>query len=237
MRRTFEGPLLVGDKRYGPIRNLGSANLVQFAGIDFTVGTNGAALYGGASTQFVASNGIPNLNANVYTPSASTYPSVVQAIPADTATNIYRGVVMYLPFGSVINDIFADIAVVPAVTSGTLTSTTIYVSNNYTVAAATPTYAATAVLTSPAVGRQSLATTTVTQFTNLSSTSADILIEDGTGTGPNAAKVSQLVFTVALVGTSLVTPVTGGRFFFTVRYTQLDGSIGTTSTYPYGNIA
>ena len=46
--------------------------------------------------------------------------------------------------------------------------------------------------------------------------------------------MSQVVFTIALVGTTMTT-VSAGTFYFTLRYTQLDGSIGTTTTYPYGN--
>jgi len=235
-RATFEGPILSGDQRFGALRNVGYTDLVQAADIDLTVTTNGSANYGGASGQFVNANGIPNLNAVVYQPSSSVYPSVAQTIPADSATNIYRGAVMYLPYGSSINDIFVDIGVVPAITTGTLTSTTVYVSNNYTAAAGTAAYANTAVLTSPAVGRQSLATFTATQLANQASTSADILVSNGAGTNPNASKLSQVVFTVAIVGTSLAGPITGGKFYFTVRYTQLDGSIGTTTTYPYGNL-
>jgi len=235
-RATFEGPILSGDQRFGALRNVGYTDLVQATDIDLTVLTNGSANYGGASGQFVNGNGIPNTNAVVYTPSSSTYPSVAQTIPTDTATNIYRGAVMYLPYGSAINDIFIDIGVVPAVTSGTLTSTTVYVSNNYTAAAGTAAYGSTAVLTSPAVGRQALATFTATQLINQATTSADILVSPTSGTGPNASKLSQVVFTVAIVGTGLTAPITGGRFYFTLRYTQLDGSIGTTSTYPYGNL-
>ena len=141
---------------------------------------------------------------------------------------------MYVPYGSAINDIFIDIGVVPAIASGTLTSTQILVSNNYTAAAGTAAYAGTAVLTSPAVGRQSLSTFTATQLANQAATSVDILVSPTSGTGPNAAKMSQVVFTIALVGTTMTT-VSAGTFYFTLRYTQLDGSIGTTTTYPYGN--
>jgi hypothetical protein len=38
------------------------------------------------------------------------------------------------------------------------------------------------------------------------------------------------------VGTSL-TAITAGTFYFTIRYSQADGSIGTATTYPYGNFA
>jgi len=234
-RATFEGPILAGDSRFGPLRNVGYVDLVQETDMDLSVTSNGAVNYGGASGKFVNGNGIPNVNAVVYTPSSSTYPSVAQTIPADSTTNIYRGAVMYLPFGSAINDVLIDIGVVPTIASGTLTSTTVYVSNNYTAAAGTATYANTAVLTSPSVGRQTISTFTATQLANQVSTSADILISPTAGTGPNAARMSQVVFTIALVGTSMTT-VSAGTFYFTVRYTQLDGSIGTTTTYPYGNL-
>jgi len=233
-RATFEGPILAGDSRFGPLRNVGYTDLVQAADLNLATTTNGTVGYGGASGQFVNANIIPNTNAVVYTPSSSVYPSVAQTIPADSATNIYRGAVMYVPYGSAINDVFIDIGVVPTLASGTLTSATVYVSNNYTAAAGTATYANTAVLTSPAVGRQSLATFTATQLVNQASTSADILVSPTSGTGPNATKMSQVVLTIALVGTTMTT-VSAGTFYFTLRYTQLDGSIGTTTTYPYGN--
>ena len=233
-RATFEGPILSGDSRFGPLRNVGYTDLAQEADIDLSVTTNGSTNYGGTSGKFVNGNGIPNVNAVVYTPSSSTYPSVAQTIPADSATNIYRGAVMYLPYGSAINDVLIDIGAVPTIASGTLTSTTFYVSNNYTAAAGTAAYANTAVLTSPSVGRQSLSAFTATQLANQVATSADILVSPTSGTGQNASKMSQVVFTVALVGTSMTT-VSAGLFYFTVRYTQLDGSIGTTTTYPYGN--
>jgi hypothetical protein len=234
-RATFEGPILAGDSRFGPLRNVGYADLVQACDMNATVTTNGSAQYFGASGQFVNGNIIPNTNAVVYTPSSSVYPSVAQTIPADSATNIYRGAVIYVPYGSAINDIFIDIGVVPTVAAGTLTSAQILVSNNYTVAAGTAAYANTAVLTSPAVGRQALATFTAAQLANQAGTSADILVSPTSGNGPNASKMSQVVFTVALVGTSMTT-VSAGLFYFTLRYTQLDGSIGTTTTYPYGNL-
>jgi len=234
-RATFEGPILSGDSRFGPLRNVGYTDLVQAADMNLAVTTNGSALYGGASGQFVNGNVIANTNAVVYQPSSSVYPSVAQVIPADSATNIYRGAVMYVPYGSSITDIFIDIGVAPTLASGSLTSAQILVSNNYTVAAGTAAYANTAVLNSPAVGRQAIATFTGTQLANQASTSADILVSPTSGTGPNAAKMSQVVFTIALVGSSMTT-ISAGLFYFTLRYTQLDGSIGTATTYPYGNL-
>jgi hypothetical protein len=227
-RSTFEGPILSGDNRFGALRDVGSVRLTQSAGLVLTNTTANTANYGGASQQFVVSNGIPNGNGVVYTPSSSTYPSVAATIPADSATNIYRGFVAYLPINSRITTIDIDIGVVPTVAAGTLTSVQVLVSNGYTAAAGTAAYGATAVLTSPAVGRQSLAAFTGTQLANQQATSVDVLQPQ------QPAQLSQVVFTVALVGTSMTT-VSAGTMYFTVSYTQADGNIGSTTAYPYGN--
>jgi hypothetical protein len=197
-RATFEGPILSGDSRFGPLRNVGYTQLNQYADIDLTNTTVATPLYSGSSGQFVNGNLIPNSNATVYTPSSSTYPSVAQTIPADSATNIYRGAVFYLPTGCDIDDILVDCAVVPAVSGGTstFTSATWYFSNNYTAAGGTATYAKTGSVT--AVGRQSLSTFTAAQLGNQTATSTDIL-QSGQ---PN---LSQVVATLAIVGTNLDT--------------------------------
>jgi hypothetical protein len=331
-RSTFEGPILSGDNRFSPFRNVGYTDLVQFCDIDITNTTSGTALYSGGSGQFVNGNGIPNQNATVYTPSATVYPPAAQTIPADTATNVYRGIVMYLPYGSNLNDITIDCGNLVAVSGGSaaLTSTTVYVSNNYTAAAGTARYYQTGSVT--AVGRQTLTAFTVSQAYNQQlGTTGDITNPPASsqGTGPYSSLVSQLVFTIAIVGTALDTrvatatvagaaiadtigtftctsnaflavgqtitlsgtyggtgsitgyanptsylvatatggagTVTGfkitnldgsavtttsgtptgltytissalsGRFYFTARYTQLDGTIGSQTVYPYGN--
>ena len=331
-RSTFEGPVLQGDNRFGPLRNVGYSGLVQSAYIDLTNATNNTAGYSGGSGVFVRSNGIPNAQAVVYSPSATTFPAVAQTIPADTSTNVYRGAVLYVPYGSTINDIFVDCSNLVTVSGGSaaFTSATVYVSNNYTAASGTARYAQTGSVT--AVGRQSLSTFTTSQLYNQQlGTPGDITNPpaNGQGTNPYSTLVSQLVFTVAVVGTGLDTRVatatvagaaiadtvgtftctsnaflavgqtltisgafggtgsitsyanptsyliataTGGagtitgfkivnldgtavtttagtptgltytissalsgRFNFTARYTQLDGNIGTTTTYPFGN--
>ena len=331
-RSTFEGPILSGDQRFPPFRNVGYTDLVQFCDIDLTNVTPSTALFSGGSGQFVNSNVIPNQLATVYTPSATVYPPAAQTIPADTATNVYRGAVMYLPYGSNLNDITIDCGNLVTVSGGTaaLTSATVYVSNNYTAAAGTPRYYQTGSVT--AVGRQALSTFTVNQLYNQQiGTSGDITNPPASsqGSGPTSSLVSQLVFTVAIVGTALDTrvatatvagaviadtvgtftctsnaflavgqtltisgafggtgsltgyanptsyliattsggagTVTGfkitnldgsavvttagtptgltytissalsGRFYFTARYTQLDGNIGSQTVYPYGN--
>jgi hypothetical protein len=225
-RSTFEGPILSGTQRFGNFRNVGYAVLAQSATLNIANTTANTAGFGGSSGVFVDSNGIPNSATTVYTPSSSTTLAAT-SIPADAAT-VYRGFVAYLPAGSRILDIFVDVGVITTFTSGSLTSIQINVSNNYVAAAGTCTYAQTAVLTSPAVGRQSFNAFTATQLANQQSTSTDIVQANGE---PN---LSQVVFTVASInGTNVA--ITGGTYYFTIRYTQPDGNIGTTTTYPFGN--
>jgi hypothetical protein len=229
-RSTFEGPILSGDNRFGPLRNVGYSQLVQNIDLDLSNTTSGTSTYGGSSGVFVTSNGIPNVAGTVYTPSASTFPSVVQTLPADTATNVYRGAVFYLPVGSDLDNIYVDCLALAAVTGGTaaISSQTVYVSNNYTAAAGTPTYFATGAVS--AIGRQSLATFTAAQMGNQTATSTDILQANG---NPN---ISQVVVTIAIVGTALDTRTAlTGKYNFTLQYSQPDNNIGSTTAYPYGN--
>jgi hypothetical protein len=229
-RSTFEGPVLSGDNRFGPLRNVGYMMMAQHVDISLANTTANTAGFGGSSGVFVNGNGIPNTAATVYTPGTS-FPAVVQTIPADTATNVYRGVVCYLPTNCDLDGVNVDCQTVVAVAGGTaaLTSATVYVSNNYTAAAGTPTYFATGAIS--AVGRQALSTFTATQITNQSSTSTDIIQPNGQ---PN---LSQVVITLAIVGTALDTRTSlTGAFSFFVRYIQKDGNIGTTTAYPFGNL-
>jgi len=229
-RSTFEGPVLSGDNRFGPLRNVGYAMLAQHVDINFAVTTANTAGFGGSSGVFVNGNGIPNVAATVYTPGTS-FPPVVQTIPADTATNVYRGVVCYLPTNCDLDGVNIDCQIVPAVAGGTaaITSSTVYVSNNFTVAAATPTYLQSNAIS--AVGRQGQTAFTAQQIINQSTTSTDIIQNNGQ---PN---LSQVVITLAIVGTALDTRTSlTGAFSFFVRYIQKDGNIGTTTAYPYGNL-
>ena len=66
------------------------------------------------------SNGIPNTNATVYTASATAYPPTAATITADTATILYRGAVLYLPYGSLIRNIIVDVQAVQTLTTGTV---------------------------------------------------------------------------------------------------------------------
>jgi hypothetical protein len=228
-RSTFEGPILAGDNRFGPLRNVGSPLLAQHVDISLANTTAGTNTYGGSSQVFVNGNTIQNVAGVVYTPGTSTYEAV--ALPADTATNVYRGVVLYLPTGCNFDGVNVDLQTVVAVAGGlaSLTSVNVYVSNNYTAAAGTPTYFQTGAITT--VGRQALSTFTGTQITNQSSTSVDIIQPNGQ---PN---LSQVVITIAIVGTSLDTRTSlAGAFSFLARYFQNDPNVGTLTTYPYGNL-
>ena len=227
-RSTFDGPILSGDQRFGPFRNVGYADLAQSVGLNIATTTANTAGYGGASGIYVRSNGIPNAQAIVYTPNSASTTLTATSIPADSAT-VYRGAVMYIPAGSKIVDIFVDIGVVTTFTSGSLTSVQVNVSNNYVVAAGTCTYAQTGVLASGgSVGRQSFNAFTATQLANQQATSTDIVLDNGQ---PN---LSQIVFTIANINSTNVA-ITGGTYYFTLRYIQPDGNIGTTTTYPFGN--
>jgi hypothetical protein len=228
-RSTFEGPVLSGDIRFGQFRNVGYSQLVQNVDLDLSNAVAGTTTYSGGSGTFVTPNNIPNLAAVVYQPSATANP-VVQTIPADTATNVYRGAVFYVPTGSDLDNIFVDCLGLVAVTGGSaaITSQTVYVSNNYTAAAGTAAYFNTGAIS--ATGRQSLSTFSATQMGNQTSTTTDIYLG---GTQPN---VSQIVVTIAIVGTALDTRTAlTGKYNFTLQYSQPDNNIGTLTTYPYGN--
>lgn len=229
-RSTFEGPVLAGTNRFTPFRNVGSVELVQEGAVVLTNTTANTANYGGSSGQFVTPMQLyPNTAATVYTPSASAATLTATSIPADSATQIYRGMVMYLPAGCSIQDILVDVGDIVTVAAGTLSTTTVYVSNNYTAQGGTPTYAATGTIS--AAGRQSLATFTGTQLANQFSTSTDITAQ---AAGVSGVNFSQLVFTISIAGTSM-TSISAGTLYFTVRYLQVDNT-GNATTYPYGNV-
>jgi hypothetical protein len=229
-RSTFEGPVLSGDNRFGPLRNVGNVMLAQH--IDFNLANNvpGTATYSGASGVFANGSTIRNVNGVVYTPSTS-FPPIVATIPADTSSLVYRGVVLYLPTGSDFDGINVDCQTVVGVSGGSasFSAANIFVSNSFTASGGTPTYFATGNIT--AVGRQALSTFTATQITNQSNTSTDIIQNNG------QANLSQVVITLVISGSSLDTRTAlTGAFSFFVRYVQQDGNIGTTTVYPFGNL-
>lgn len=223
-RATFDGPVLVGDNRFGPLRNVGYAELVQGATLSLTNTTPNTAGYGGSSTQFVSNVNIPNTNATIYTPGTSTY--AVATVPtADTTSLINRGVVFYVPVGADLHDILVDMQVLPTTAAGTVSGVTVFCSNKFETSAGN--YFQTGSLTS--IGRAALATMTAAQMANQQATSADIIQPNGQ---PN---ISQVVVTIAIAGSSMTT-LTAGTFNITLRYGTPDGAIGTATVYPYGNL-
>lgn len=236
-RSTFDGPILSGSNRFGPLRNVGYTELVQDTSIVLTNTTNGTAGYGGGSGQFVNGNGIPNVNATVYTPSSSVYPPTAATITADAGTGgagtLYRGIVFYLPYGSGINDFLIDTNVAITATGGTIGTVSVQIGktfNDTTYGSVTSANAATGRNTVVYTGAQLLAANSTSgDITNLPTQSSD----------PYSTLLSQVVVTFTIPytggsGTTLPT-ITAGTFTAAVRYTQLDPNIGNSTTYPYGN--
>ena len=236
-RSTFEGPVLAGGNRFGPLRNVGYTQLVQDCNIVLTNTTNATAGYGGVSSQFVNGNNIPNINATVYTPSSTVYPPTAASITADTVSTttgtLYRGVVMYLPYGSTINDILIDTNVAITIDTGTVGTVTGKIGNNFN----TTTYGSITTMNA-ATGRNTVAQTGA-QLLSCNSTTGDILISPNPGSDAYSSILSQVVLTITIPytgGTSgTLSAITAGTFNIAVRYTQLDANIGTTTAYPYGN--
>ena len=134
-RATFEGPILAGDSRFGPLRNVGYSVLAQDANLVLTNTSNATAGYAGGSGQFVNGNTIPNVNATVYTPSSSAYPPSAATITADAGTagagTLYRGVVFYLPYGSTITDFLVDTNVAITATGGTIGTVSVQIGKTF----------------------------------------------------------------------------------------------------------
>ena len=232
-RSTFEGPVLSGDNRFGPLRDVGYARLAQDTYIDFSNTTPNTAGYSGGSTQFVNGNNIPNTLANVYTASGGATSAIVTPT-ADTTSAIYRGVVFYVPTGCTIDSIVVDYILALTVTSGTtatFTGVDWYFSNGFVTSS--PSYASVSLGTTT-VGTAGRKTTTysATNLTNMLATTADV------GTGANSpSTLSQIVGTLAIVGgAGTYTGLTAGKFNIGIHYIQNDGNIGTASAYPYGNL-
>jgi hypothetical protein len=229
-RSTFEGPILSGDNRFGPQRDVGYTQLVQSALLDFSVTTPNTANYGGGSGLFVTSNNIPNNNATIWTPQSGSYsasgPTVASAPTADTSGTIYRGAVFLLPWSCNITDVIVDVGTLP--TDGSVTANSIqpYVSNNF--ATSTGVYATMAAITSATRGT---ATFVGTQLPYSSATLQDV---QNIQPGQQPSWFSQVVVTLKITNTSLTTP-TSGQIEVTLRYTQNDMNIGNATTYPYGN--
>lgn len=220
-RSTFEGPILSGNVRFGPQRNVGYAVLTQQANLLLTNTTPNTVAYGGASGQFVASNGIPNSNGTVFTPGTNT----PATITADTSTAQYRGVVFYIPTESTIKNVYIDTIVVPTNAGNSITVQP-YVSNTF----ATSTGALGTLGTISSVGRIN-ATYTAAQlaFGTSFSTPQDI---PGTNGNPG---LSQVVVTIGMTAGSSLTTINAGQLIVTIQYRQNDPNIGSATAYPFGN--
>jgi len=243
-RSTFEGPILQGNNRFGPLRNVGYVESVQSLYLNLANVTNGTAGYAGGNGQFVSSNNIANTNATVYASSATAAPAAA-TITADTATILYRGGVMFLPYGSIIRDVLVDVVELQTLTTGTVTGMEVLVSNVFVASAGTARYATLGTSsTTFTAGRQISITTnkqnqyTATQLANmLAGTTGDITNPTGANTDPNGSLISQVVVVLAtnVSGADGAAPFTAGKYNVIVRYTQPDPNIGSSTTYPYGN--
>jgi NADPH:quinone reductase-like Zn-dependent oxidoreductase len=233
-RSTFAGPILAGNSRFGPVRDVGYTDLVQDCSIVLTNSTAATAGYAGGSGQFVNGNLIPNVNGTVYTRSATAYPPTAATITADSGTGgsgtLYRGIVFYVPVGSNINDFLIDTNVAITATGGTIGTVSVQIGNAFndtTYGSITSANASAARNTIVQTGAELLATNSTTvDFTNPNG-----VIEPAT--------FSQVVVTFTIPytggsGTTLPT-ITAGTFTAAMRYTQLDTNIGTATAYPYGN--
>ena len=233
-RSTFSGPILAGDSRFGPARDIGYADMVQAATIVLTNNTSGTAGYSGTSGQFANGNRTPNLPGAVYTVAPTTYPPTAATITADAGTGgagtLYRGIVFYLPIGSNLNDILIDTNVAITATGGTIGTVSVQIGNAFN-----NTQYGSITTANAATGRNTIAQTGA-QLLASNSTSADF-------TNPNGvvqpAQMSQVVVTFTIPytgGTGTTLPViTAGTFTAALRYTQPDTNIGNSTTYPYGN--
>ena len=204
-RSTFEGPILSGDNRFGPQRDVGPVLLAQQAFLDFAVTSAGQAGYGGGSGVFVTSDNIPNQAATIWNPQSGAYstngPTVATAPTADASGTIYRGVSFLVPQGSNITDVIVDVGVLP--TDGTVTANSIqpYVSNKF--ATATGVYATMAAITSATRGT---ATFVGTQLDYAYGTLQDV---QNIQPGQQPTWFSQIVVTLKITNTSLTTPTSG----------------------------
>lgn len=221
-RSTFEGPILSGDVRFGPQRNVGYAELTQQANILLTNTTPNTIAYGGASGQFVASNGITNTNGTVFTPGTNT----PATITPDSASALYRGVVFYIPVGSTIKNVFIDTVVLPTNAGGALANISCFISNTFTIIPGI--LATSGFITS--TGRIT-ATYTPSQLAYGTSFATPL---DVPGTNGNPG-LSQVVITIAMQAAGGLTTVNAGQLVLTVSYIQNDPNIGSATAYPYGN--
>jgi hypothetical protein len=230
-RSTFEGPVLSGDNRFGPQRDVGYMDMIQSTFLDFSKTTPGQSGYAGGSGVFVTSNNIPNQAATIWTAQSGAYsatgPTVAGTAPtADTSGTIYRGCVFLIPQGSNITDLIVDVGTLP--TDGSVTANSIqpYISNAF--ATSTGVYATASAITSATRGTS---TFVGTQLLYSNATLQDV---QNIQPGQQPTWFSQVVVTLKITNTSLVAP-TSGQIQVTLRYVQQDMNIGNSTAYPYGN--
>ena len=232
-RSTFDGPILSGDNRFGPQRDVGYSLLSQTVFLDFSNTTPNTANYGGSSGVFATANNIPNGAATIWAPQAGSYntsgPAVTSNTPTADATGTnYRGAVFLIPQGSIIQNIFIDNVVQPTDGTHAVTAIQPYISNDFATSAGV--YGTSASITGSTVGRTT-ATYTATQYDNINGTLSDV---QNIQPGNQPTWFSQVVVTLKLTVASL-TSVNAGQVAVTLQYLQTDPNIGNGTTYPYGN--
>lgn len=230
-RSTFEGPILAGTNRFPPFRNVGSVGLQQTGSLGFTntpATSGGAQFSGGSGTAVTGGQLYPNTQAIVYTPNSANTTLTPATTTADTSSVVYRTFVMYVPTSSTITGYYVAVGDIPVPSSGSVSGVTVSLSNQFAYnGAITATYAVTNTLT--AAGLATWQTLTKTQIRNQQATSTDIVLPNG------QSNVSQVVWTVAVNGTSLVTPFNSGDIWLGLTYVQSDPNVGSATAYPYGN--
>jgi len=237
-RSTFEGPVLSGDQRFGPQRDVGTVVLAQNVFMDFSNSTAGTANYGGGSGIFIDSNGIPNQAATIWTPQNGSYsssgPTVASAPTADASGTNYRGCTFLIPQNSNIIDVIVDVGSMPSDGTHTVTAIQPYVSNAF-ITTGNGVYGSVASIS--AAGRSNATFTatatanSIVQLDNINGTLQDV---QNIQPGQQPTWFSQVVVTLAMTVASL-TSVNSGQINVTIRYTQYDPNIGNINTYPYGN--
>jgi hypothetical protein len=237
-RSTFEGPILAGDQRFGPQRDVGSVLLVQNCFMDFSNSTSSTANYGGGSGVFVDSNGIPNQIATIWTPQNGAYstsgPTTASSPTADATGTNYRGCTFLIPQSSNIVDVIIDVASMPTDGTHTVTAIQPYISNNF-ITTGNGVYGSVASIS--AAGRSNAtytATATANSIIQLDNACGTLQDVQNLQPGQQPTWFSQVVVTLAMT-VSALTSVNAGQINVTIRYTQADLNIGNGTTYPYGN--
>jgi hypothetical protein len=237
-RSTFSGPILSGQQRFGPQRDVGVVELTSQVFMDFSKTTSGQAGYGGGSGVFVTGQNIPNQSATIWTPQNGSYsssgPTVASAPTADATGTNYRGAVFMIPEGSNIIDVIIDVGSMPSDGTHTVTAIQPYVSNSF-ITTGNGVYGSVASIS--AAGRSTAtftATATANSLVQLDNVYGTLQDVQNVQPGQQPSWFSQVVVTLAMT-VSALTSVNSGQIAITLRYAQQDLNIGNSTTYPYGN--